>query len=60
MALGQGGELAWLCDFMCKAHAHLINNHSLPEWWPLFCLAYDLVAAAFTLMPRPTIVSVEQ
>lgn len=28
-------------------HDHLIANSGVPLWWPAFCLAYDLVAAAY-------------
>jgi hypothetical protein len=28
-------------------HGHLIENPGVPPWWPLFCLAYDVVAAAY-------------
>jgi hypothetical protein len=28
-------------------HGHLIANPGVPVWWPGFCLAYDIVAAAF-------------
>lgn len=28
-------------------HAQLIANPGVPHWWPAFCLAYDLVAAAY-------------
>jgi hypothetical protein len=27
----------------------LINNPGVPQWWPAFCLAYDVAAAAFML-----------
>lgn len=27
-------------------HGHLIENPGVPPWWPNFCLAYDVVAAA--------------
>jgi hypothetical protein len=27
-------------------HPHLIADPGVPPWWPAFCLAYDLVAAA--------------
>lgn len=27
-------------------HADVISNHGVPMWWPTFCSAYDLVAAA--------------
>jgi len=29
------------------AHAHVIANPGVPSWWRDFCLAYDLVAAAY-------------
>ncbi len=28
-------------------HGHLIENPGVPSWWPLFCLAYDVIAAAY-------------
>ena len=28
-------------------HAALISNPGVPPWWPAFCLAYDLTAAAY-------------
>ena|SRR5687767_5604752 len=28
-------------------HAHLIANPGVPSWWPRFCLAYDVAAAAY-------------
>lgn len=28
-------------------HARLIANPGVPVWWPEFCMAYDLAAAAF-------------
>lgn len=33
-----------LYDFV---HGRLITNPGVPLWWPAFCLAYDLVAAAY-------------
>lgn len=33
-----------LYDF---AHDRLIANPGVPPWWPAFCLAYDVVAAAY-------------
>jgi hypothetical protein len=27
-------------------HGHLISNPGVPRWWPAFCGAYDVVAAA--------------
>ena len=28
-------------------HARLVDNPGVPPWWPAFCLAYDLTAAAW-------------
>jgi hypothetical protein len=28
-------------------HGRLIENPGVPPWWPHFCLAYDVVAAAY-------------
>jgi hypothetical protein len=28
-------------------HGHIIDNPGVPQWWPHFCLAYDVVAAAY-------------
>jgi hypothetical protein len=28
-------------------HGSLVCNPGVPEWWPPFCLAYDLTAAGF-------------
>jgi hypothetical protein len=28
-------------------HGHLIKNPGVPAWWPIFCLAYDVAAAAY-------------
>lgn len=28
-------------------HSRLISNAGVPSWWPQFCLAYDVVAAAY-------------
>ena len=28
-------------------HGQLINDPGVPAWWPQFCLAYDVVAAAY-------------
>jgi hypothetical protein len=33
-----------LFDFV---HGRLITNPGVPAWWPAFCLAYDVVAAAY-------------
>ena len=29
------------------AHDSVISNQGVPLWWPAFCLAYDLTAAAY-------------
>lgn len=29
------------------AHDRVISNAGVPIWWPAFCLAYDLTAAAY-------------
>jgi hypothetical protein len=29
------------------AHAAVISNPGVPNWWPDFCLAYDVAAAAY-------------
>lgn len=26
-------------------HGHLVSNPGVPSWWPMFCGAYDVVAA---------------
>ncbi len=28
-------------------HAAVISNPGVPDWWPEFCLAYDVTAAAY-------------
>ena len=28
-------------------HGHVIDNPGTPVWWPAFCAAYDLTAAAY-------------
>lgn len=28
-------------------HGHLIANPGVPVWWPMFCLTYDVAAAAY-------------
>jgi len=28
-------------------HAHLISDPGVPKWWPMFCLTYDITAAAY-------------
>ena len=36
-------------------HSPIIDNPGVPPWWPQFCLAYDIVAAAYLaiLLMRP-------
>lgn len=29
------------------AHGRVISNPGVPAWWPAFCMAYDVTAAAF-------------
>jgi hypothetical protein len=29
------------------AHPHIYANRGVPAWWPSFCIAYDVVAAAY-------------
>ena len=28
-------------------HGHLIADSGVPPWWPMFCLSYDVTAAAY-------------
>ena len=28
-------------------HAHIVKNPGVPEWWPAFCLSFDVGMAAF-------------
>jgi hypothetical protein len=39
-ALTTHGIFDWL-------HSPMIVNPGVPHWWPQFCLAYDVVAAAY-------------
>src|SRR6266513_4032363 len=39
-ALAAHGVFDWL-------HGRLIADPGVPSWWPMFCLTYDLVAAAY-------------
>jgi hypothetical protein len=32
---------------MDGVHARVIANPGVPSWWPAFCLAYDVAAAAY-------------
>lgn len=42
--LALGLALHGLLDFL---HAGFIDNAGVPSWWPAFCAAYDLAAAAY-------------
>jgi hypothetical protein len=53
-AIGGFRSSLWLVVFALAAHgvfdsAHgrLMTNPGVPAWWPAFCLAYDLTAAAY-------------
>jgi hypothetical protein len=35
---------------MDLVHGRIISNPGVPDWWPLFCSTYDLVAAAYLAM----------
>lgn len=37
------------------AHGHLLTNPGVPEWWPAFCMAYDVAAGGILawLLGRP-------
>src|SRR5213080_1573834 len=39
-ALAAHGVFDWF-------HGRLIADPGVPSWWPMFCLAYDIVAAAY-------------
>jgi hypothetical protein len=28
-------------------HSHIVTNPGVPVWWPMFCLTYDIMAAAY-------------
>lgn len=30
-------------------HGHFVSNPGVPVWWPMFCLTYDIVAAAYLI-----------
>ena len=30
-----------------SVHGHVIENPGVPTWWPMFCMAYDVTAAAY-------------
>lgn len=44
----------WMVVFALVAHGlfdwhhhHLIDNAGVPDWWPMFCLSFDVAAAAY-------------
>lgn len=39
-------------------HPHIISNAGVPEWWPMFCMSYDVTAALYLawLLARPSLV----
>lgn len=39
-ALAAHGVFDWF-------HGRLIEDPGVPSWWPMFCLTYDVVAAAY-------------
>lgn len=56
VALAVAGFLKslWIVVFALLAHGvfdlfhhELVANEGVPEWWPGFCFAYDVTAAAF-------------
>jgi len=40
VALAAHGVFDWV-------HPHIYANRGVPAWWPSFCIAYDVVAAAY-------------
>ena len=40
VALAAHGVFDWV-------HPHVYANRGVPAWWPSFCIAYDVVAAAY-------------
>jgi hypothetical protein len=39
-------------------HNSVVSNPGVPQWWPAFCMTYDLTAAAFlawTLLRAPSL-----
>lgn len=44
-------------------HGRFIQNAGMPEWWPAFCMAFDVLAGAIMavlLVERPGFVSAPQ
>ena len=33
------------------AHGRIVTNPGVPEWWPAFCLTFDIGAAGFLAWP---------
>lgn len=48
-----------ILDFV---HGTLVGGESVPEWWPMFCLSFDLVAGAYlaTCLVRGKIAAVNR
>lgn len=40
VALAAHGVFDWV-------HGRFVENPGVPDWWPVFCLAYDIVAAGY-------------
>ncbi|THC40005.1 hypothetical protein [Massilia sp. Mn16-1_5] len=54
LAIGAFKRSLWLAVAALAAHGlfdyfhqHIVDNPGVPAWWPPFCLAYDVAAAAF-------------
>jgi len=43
---------------MDSFHVRLVNNSGVPEWWPGFCMAYDVVAGCLMLMTQKEVRSI--
>jgi hypothetical protein len=37
---------------MDSFHVHLVTNPGMPEWWPGFCMAYDVLAGCLMFMTQ--------
>lgn len=46
-AIGVALDRGWWLGVAHLLHPEIINNPGVPEWWPAFCLAYDITAAAY-------------
>jgi hypothetical protein len=43
---------------MDSFHVHLVNNPGMPEWWPGFCMAYDVLAGCLMFMTQNEVRSI--